>query len=89
MMNIVALLGVLFLLLLGLFSIYAGLRQLFYVLTGNQEQLEVAGRFKFLFGFKDPTLTQKRLFWLIGGFLLILGGLAFLGMVVFSVSSGV
>lgn len=87
MVGVVALLGVLFLLLLALLSIYGGLRQLYHALIGNQEQLQVGSRFKFLFGFKDPTLKEKRLFWSIGGLLLILGGLAFLGMVAFSVSS--
>jgi hypothetical protein len=54
--------------------------QLYHAILGNETQLRVGGRFKFLFGFDEPTLTGKRLFWFIGGVSLTLGGLAFLAM---------
>lgn len=87
MVDIDSLFGLGFLLLLGLCCILGGVYQLYHVIVGKEEQLQVGGRFRFLFGFKEPTLTGKRLFWTIGGTLLVAGGLTFLGVVAFSLRS--
>jgi len=80
MVNIYSALSVLFFLSVGLFSIFGGLMQLYHAILGNETQLRVGGRFKFLFCFDEPTLTGKRLFWVVGGVSLILGGLAVLAL---------
>lgn len=87
MVNAIGILSALFFLLLSLFSILGGSYQLYQAIIGNEEQLQVGGRFKFLFGFKEPTLIEKRLFWSVGGILLVLGGLMFLGFMLVLIRS--